>query len=270
MHFSSCPPVSLLAQVKSVPEPPCASRPLHRPGQPLARSTAKWICPESGCPGSPNLPSDPAYTPGRRSSTINGRPIRAKTIPSGVPAEWNRARDRMPYKIVQTPKMVVLLCEGNTHSYRRFFLDGRPHNLDLDPDCGPAIPSRSGTATRWWWTPSASTTRPGWMRPASRTAMSCMWWNATGRPDLGHLISIFARRPEGFYQTLRVQTNLHAGAGLGASGIRLPGNSRRHRIAGFPAVYRLPVPPNLILVLAQPQADQTSAFPIASAAMARK
>lgn len=39
----------------------------------------------------------------------------------------------LPYKIVQTPKMVVLLSEGNTHSYRRF-LDGRPHNLDLDPN----------------------------------------------------------------------------------------------------------------------------------------
>jgi len=29
---------------------------------------------------------------------------------------------------------VVLLSEGNTHSYRRLFLDGRPHNLDLDPN----------------------------------------------------------------------------------------------------------------------------------------
>jgi hypothetical protein len=27
-----------------------------------------------------------------------------------------------------------LLSEGNTHSYRRLFLDGRPHNLDLDPN----------------------------------------------------------------------------------------------------------------------------------------
>jgi hypothetical protein len=38
-----------------------------------------------------------------------------------------------PYKIVQTPKLVVLLSEGNTHSYRRFFLDGRPHNLEVEP-----------------------------------------------------------------------------------------------------------------------------------------
>ena len=33
----------------------------------------------------------------------------------------------LPYKIVQTPKLVVLLSEGNTHSYRRFFFDGRPN-----------------------------------------------------------------------------------------------------------------------------------------------
>jgi hypothetical protein len=37
----------------------------------------------------------------------------------------------LPYKIVQTPKLVVILSEGNTHSYRRLFLDGRAHNNDL-------------------------------------------------------------------------------------------------------------------------------------------
>jgi hypothetical protein len=50
-------------------------------------------------------------------------------LPNGVVRMTSR-----PYKIVQTPKLVVLLSEGNTHSYRRFFLDGRPHNLDLDPN----------------------------------------------------------------------------------------------------------------------------------------
>ena len=50
-------------------------------------------------------------------------------LPNGVVRMTN-----LPYKIVQTPALVVLLSEGNTHSYRRFFLDGRPHNLDLDPN----------------------------------------------------------------------------------------------------------------------------------------
>jgi hypothetical protein len=50
-------------------------------------------------------------------------------LPNGVVRMTN-----LPYKIVQTPTLVVLLSEGNTHSYRRLFLDGRPHNLDLDPN----------------------------------------------------------------------------------------------------------------------------------------
>jgi hypothetical protein len=50
-------------------------------------------------------------------------------LPNGVVRMTSR-----PYKIVQTEKLVVLLSEGNTHSYRRFFLDGRPHNLDLEPN----------------------------------------------------------------------------------------------------------------------------------------
>jgi hypothetical protein len=50
-------------------------------------------------------------------------------LPNGVVRMTN-----LPYKIVQTPALIVLLSEGNTHSYRRFFLDGRKHNLDLDPN----------------------------------------------------------------------------------------------------------------------------------------
>ena len=36
-------------------------------------------------------------------------------------------------KLVQTPTLVVMLDEGNIHSYRQFFLDGRGHAKDLDP-----------------------------------------------------------------------------------------------------------------------------------------
>ena len=50
-------------------------------------------------------------------------------LPNGVVRMTSRA-----YKIVQTEKLVVLLSEGNTHSFRRFFLDGRPHSLDLEPN----------------------------------------------------------------------------------------------------------------------------------------
>ena len=52
----------------------------------------------------------------------------ANCLPAGVP--------RMapyPWKIVQTPKLVVFLYEGNIHTYRQVFLDGRGHPADPNP-----------------------------------------------------------------------------------------------------------------------------------------
>jgi len=84
--------------------------------------------------GSPNLPSDPAYLPAakklydeHKASGGKGDPEKA-CLPNGAVRI-----EPLPYKIVQTPKLVVVLSEGNVHSYRRFFLDGRPHNLDIEP-----------------------------------------------------------------------------------------------------------------------------------------
>jgi hypothetical protein len=48
-------------------------------------------------------------------------------LPAGVPRI-----SPFPQKIVQTPNLVVLLDEGNVHSYRQFFLD-RDHPKNLDP-----------------------------------------------------------------------------------------------------------------------------------------
>jgi hypothetical protein len=36
-----------------------------------------------------------------------------------------------PWKIVQTDKLFIILYEGNVHSYRQVFLDGRPHDKDV-------------------------------------------------------------------------------------------------------------------------------------------
>ena len=52
----------------------------------------------------------------------------AKCLPGGVPRI-----SPYPMKIVQTPELIVMLFEGNVHSYRQFFLDGRGHAKDLDP-----------------------------------------------------------------------------------------------------------------------------------------
>ncbi|HLI82795.1 MAG TPA: hypothetical protein VKV17_02700 [Bryobacteraceae bacterium] len=52
----------------------------------------------------------------------------ANCLPTGVP--------RMapyPWKILQTPAEIVFLFEGNIHSYRQIFLDGRSHPKDPDP-----------------------------------------------------------------------------------------------------------------------------------------
>lgn len=52
----------------------------------------------------------------------------ANCLPAGVP--------RMapyPWKIVQTPKLVVFLYEGNIHTFRQVFLDGRGHPADPNP-----------------------------------------------------------------------------------------------------------------------------------------
>jgi hypothetical protein len=48
--------------------------------------------------------------------------------PMGIPRQ-----SPYPWKIVQTPKLIVFLYEGGTHSYRQIFMDGRGHPADLDP-----------------------------------------------------------------------------------------------------------------------------------------
>ena len=52
----------------------------------------------------------------------------ARCLPTGVPR-----RDPYPTKIIQTDKVVVILYEGNIHSFRQIFMDGRPHPEDPDP-----------------------------------------------------------------------------------------------------------------------------------------
>jgi hypothetical protein len=49
-------------------------------------------------------------------------------LPAGVPRI-----SPFPQKFVQTPTLIVVLDEGNVHSYRQFFLDGRGHPKDMDP-----------------------------------------------------------------------------------------------------------------------------------------
>ncbi|HVZ22258.1 MAG TPA: hypothetical protein VG871_14400 [Vicinamibacterales bacterium] len=52
----------------------------------------------------------------------------ANCLPTGVPRQAP-----YPWRIVQTPALVFFLFEGNIHSYRQIFMDGRGHPADLDP-----------------------------------------------------------------------------------------------------------------------------------------
>jgi hypothetical protein len=63
-----------------------------------------------------------------RRSTHGKDDPEAKCLPGGVPRITP-----YPMKLVQTPKLMVMLFEGNVHSYRQFFMDGRGHDKDLDP-----------------------------------------------------------------------------------------------------------------------------------------
>jgi hypothetical protein len=62
----------------------------------------------------------------------------ANCLPTGVPR-----RDPYPWRILQTDTHTFLLFEGNIHSYRQIFMDGRKHPADLDP-------TWYGHSIGWW------------------------------------------------------------------------------------------------------------------------
>jgi hypothetical protein len=105
----------------------------------------------------------------------------ARCLPTGVPRITP-----YPYKIVQTPSLVVMLFEGNIHSYRQFFLDGRGHPKDPDPSWyGDSIGKWDGDALvvdsigfndRFWFDFSGH---------PHTTALHVI--ERYTRPDLGHL-----------------------------------------------------------------------------------
>lgn len=85
--------------------------------------------------GGTDIAAAPAYTPAfQKTWDANKKTLKQSDpatycLPNGAVRVTN-----LPYKIVQTDKLVVILSEGNTHSFRRVFLDGRAHNLDLEPE----------------------------------------------------------------------------------------------------------------------------------------
>jgi hypothetical protein len=105
-----------------------------------------------------------------------------KCLPSGVPRI-----SPYPMKIVQTPDLIVMLFEGNVHSYRQFFLDGRGHDKNLDPSfMGESIAHWEGDTLvvdtvnfndRTWLSSSSAAPHTDQLHVIERYR----------RPDLGHI-----------------------------------------------------------------------------------
>ncbi len=83
-------------------------------------------------------------------------------LPSGYP---EKDAVTSPWKIVQTPGLIIILYESRT-IFRQIFTDGR--KLPVDPESlrGRVIRSATGMATRWWSKPPERTERRGWIPTA--------------------------------------------------------------------------------------------------------
>jgi hypothetical protein len=185
----SLAPVYSQTKLKAVPTP-VAKKPPAPPSGPTPHTpegtvdlSGVWVI-----SGSPNLPSDPSYQPAAKQIYDQRKANKGKDDPESICLPDGAVRiTALPSKIVQGPKMIVLLSEGNTHSYRRFFLDGRAHNLDLDPN------TYTGDSTGKWEGDTLVVDTIGFNDKT--------WLDATGkphsedlhvterfrRPDLGHL-----------------------------------------------------------------------------------
>ena len=74
-----------------------------------------------------------------RQATQGREDPEAKCLPAGVPRITP-----YPFKIVQSPEVIVMLLEGNVHSFRQFLFK-REHDKDLDPSwMGDSIASWQG------------------------------------------------------------------------------------------------------------------------------
>ena len=140
--------------------------------------------------GKTTLPSEPAYQPWAKKLYDEHKAANGKGDPESLclPDGAVRVTD-LPYKIVQGPKMIVLLSEGNVHSYRRFFLDGRTQKaaLEIEPE------TRSGISVGKWDGDALVVDTVGfddktWLDSSGKPHSTAMHLTERyTRPDLGHL-----------------------------------------------------------------------------------
>src|SRR6202035_5700568 len=116
--------------LEGTPKPPAPipKGPTPRMANGKPNFSGVWNSPDFGSLGGP-LPLQPWAQKLADERKKNGEvdDPEAKCLPGGVPRI-----SPSPMKIVQTSDLIVMLFEGNVHSYRQFFL-GRGHDKTLDP-----------------------------------------------------------------------------------------------------------------------------------------
>jgi hypothetical protein len=165
---------------KKAPAPPSGAAPRTVDGK--VDFSGVWV------PANINLPGDPSYQPAFKKIYDERKADKGKNDPERLCLPDGAVRlNPLPYKIVQGPKMVALLWEGNTHSYRRFFLDGRKHNLDIEPESytGQSIGTWDGDALV---VDTVGFNDKTWLDSTGKPHSEDMHLTERyRRPDLGHL-----------------------------------------------------------------------------------
>jgi hypothetical protein len=163
-------------QPRRPPAPPPGATPRTHDGK--VSFEGVWV------PTTTKLPSDPSYQPWATALYEQRKANKQKDDPERYCLPNGAVRvNALPYKILQRPDTVLMMWEGNTHSYRRFFLDGRKPNLDIEPE------SWTGQATGKWDGDALVVDTVGFNDKT--------WLDSTGKPhsDQMHLTERY-RRPD--------------------------------------------------------------------------
>ena len=165
---------------KKAPAPPSGATPKTEDGK--TDFSGVWV------PTTTNLPNDPSYKPEFKKIYDERKASKGKDDPERFCLPNGAVRvDGTPYKIVQRKDMITELWEANTHSYRRFFLDGRQHNLEIEPESwtGQSIGKWDGDALV---VDTVGFNDKTWLDATGKPHSAAMHLTERfTRPDLGHM-----------------------------------------------------------------------------------
>src|SRR5262252_480530 len=119
----------------------------------------------------------------KRKAALGREDPEARCLPPGVP---RMSTTPYPWRIIQTPKLIVIVYEGGAHIWRQVFMDGRPHDPKVEQTwLGDSIGHWDGDAlvietvgqNDITWIDAAGIPHSPDMKVTERIT----------RPDLGHL-----------------------------------------------------------------------------------